>query len=110
MLRVKPDVRIVEFTTPLAQAFAAATSWSLRTRIDVEVNSVDDDAAGRGASTLHGASLAVDLDTAGDRPADTHALAEHLRRALPPGFDVVLEGDHVHVEYDLHRPPLRPVG
>jgi hypothetical protein len=106
VLRFKPDVRIVFVGHQLSQILASACIWSLRARVDVEVNSVDDSAPGRSSLSLHGDSLAVDLDTAGDRRDDLNRLAEYMRRNLAIGFDVVLEADHVHVEYDPHRPPL----
>jgi hypothetical protein len=106
VLRFKPEVRIEFVGHQLTQIFAAACIWSMRARVDVEVNSVDDGAPGRAPATLHGDSLAVDLDTAGDRRDDLTRLAEYLRRSLAAGFDVVLESQHVHVEYDPHRPPL----
>lgn len=107
MMRFKPDVRVRLCRDELALVLREASQWSLLERIDVEVNSIDDGADVHMAASLHGRSLAVDLDTVGDKAADTQALAEHLRRALPPGYDVLLEADHVHVEYDTHRPPLR---
>lgn len=106
MLRFASTVRIEFLGHPLTQILASACIWSMRARVDVAVNSVDDTAPGRSSATLHGDSLAVDLDTAGDRPDDLKRLGEYLRHQLAPGFDVVLEADHVHVEYDAHRPPL----
>jgi len=107
MLRFKPEVRIVHLTAALADVLSAATFWSLRQRIDIEVNSIDDGAGVHLPNSRHGQSLAVDLDTVGDKIEDTRALAEFLWRALPAGYDVVFERDHVHVEYDAHRPPMR---
>ena len=106
MIRFKPEVRIVHFTPELAGLLAAASLWSLRARIDVEVNSIDDGAGVHKPTTRHGFSIAVDLDTVGDRVAELRALAEYLWRCLPPWYDVVFEGDHVHVEYDPHRPAM----
>lgn len=105
-LRFKPEVRIVYLNSYLTHVFEAACLWSLRSRVDVEVNSVDDGAGVHLATSLHGWSLAVDLDTVADKPNETRELAEYLRRALPAGYDVIFETDHVHVEYDTHRPPL----
>lgn len=109
MIRFKPEVRIRRFRRELADVLEEASYWSLVERVDVEINSVDDSAPDRSATTLHGSSLAVDLDTAGDKATDTRALADHLRRTLPPGYDVILESDHVHVEWDMKRPVLRKV-
>ncbi len=106
MLRFKPEVRISLLTDRLVEPLAAACAWSVRRGIDVEINSIEDGAGVHMPTSLHAFGLAIDLDTVGDRQADTFSLAEWLRRVLPPGFDVVFEGDHVHVEYDAHRPPL----
>lgn len=107
MLRFKPEVRVKVLRPELAAVIGEASLWSLLERVDVEVNAIDETPSIHMAGTLHGFSLAVDLDTVGDKAVDTQSLAEHLRRALPPGYDVLLEADHVHVEYDMHRPPLR---
>jgi hypothetical protein len=107
MLRFKPEVRIRVFRAELAGVLLEASLWSLLERVDVEVNSIDDSVHGLTGPTLHGSSLAIDLDTVGDKASDTHALGEYLRRALPAGYDVIFEGDHMHIEYDTHRPPLR---
>ena len=107
MLRFKPEVRVVFFTEQLLAIFQACTLWSFRARVDVEINSVDDGADVHKVGTLHGRSLAADLDTVGDKQTDTLQLAEYLRVVLPPQYDVIYEGDHVHVEWDARRPPLR---
>ena len=109
MLRFKPDVRIAYFDPRIADVLRVASLWSLTVRIDVEINSMRDGADVHMPTSLHPFDLAVDLDTVGDAPADLDALAEYLRRALDPQYDVVYEGTHVHVEWDAHRGPLRKV-
>jgi len=107
MLRFKPEVRIRDWTDQLNVLFHAVSRWSLVLGVEVEVNSVDDGAAIHQPDTLHGWSLAADLDTVGDAPKDIQSLGAFLRRVLPVGWDIVDEGDHVHAEWDTHRPPLR---
>lgn len=107
MLRFKSTVRIGHFNEHLARMFDAACVWSLLTRVDVEVNSIRDGAPDRTATTLHPFDLAVDFDTVGDKLADLELLEDHFRRVLPPQFDVVYEDDHVHVECDMRRGPVR---
>jgi len=106
MLRFKPSVRIRFVNQPLVGVLALAAMWSLRAGVDVDVNSVDDPAPDRAPTTLHGDSLAVDLDTDGDRTADLRSLATFLRRTLERPYDIVFEGDHVHVEWDVARGAL----
>jgi hypothetical protein len=103
-IRFKPEVRLIELTDALCTMLRAAASWSSRALVDVEIHSIDDQAPGRVAATMHGFSLAIDFDTVGDKDADLHSLTEFLRRHLPEGFDMVFEGDHLHVERDPHRP------
>src|SRR5574341_1489394 len=106
MLSFKPDVRVVHFTARLGDVLEAATLWSLKARVDVEVNSMNDGPGVHMPTSLHYVDCAIDLDTAGDKPADTAALADFLRRWLPAAYDVLFEQDHVHVEWDMHRPPV----
>ena len=107
MLRFRPDARIGFFTDQLAELFRAATVWSSRRRVDVDVNSINDPAPDRVATSLHNFDLAVDFDTDGDRAPDLESLEEYLRATLPPQYDVVFEGDHIHVEWDARRGPSR---
>jgi len=67
----------------------------------VYVTSIDDKQ--HGATTLHGWSLAVDLGVAGNVVAQLEKLHGFLARYLPLEYDVILERDHVHVEFDTHR-------
>lgn len=101
MIRFKPEVRIRWFGPELAEALECAGLWSLLHGVDLDVNSIDDSTHGVGS--LHGASLALDLDPATDRPDHTADLARFLARRLSASWDVVLEPDHVHVEYDTKR-------
>lgn len=107
MLRFKPEVRIGYFTAQLAELFTLATVWSMRRRVDVEINAIDETPELHSATTLHGFGLAVDFDTAGDKETDLVTLEEWFRRMLHPQYDVVFEGDHVHVEWDARRGPAR---
>ena len=103
MVRFKAEVRFRFLTAQLADVLEAAARWSCVTTIDVEVNSINDSHAAHAPASLHTFDLAVDLDTVGDRTADLKSLFVFLARVLPPQFDVVFEGDHVHVEYDTRR-------
>ena len=107
MLRFRPEVQIRRLDERLATILREAAYWSETANVDVEINSIDDPAPDRSPATLHGRSLAVDLDTIGDKPADLHALADSLRVWLDPQYDILLESDHVHVEWDARRGPLR---
>lgn len=110
MLRFKPEVRIRYLDPRLVEPLAAACLWSARSAIDVEINSIEDGPDVHVATSLHPFGLAIDFDTVGDRAADLTALGEWFRRHLPAQYDVLLESDHVHVEWDVHRGPLAHTG
>lgn len=90
-----------EFTAETATVFTWADRWSRGRGVAVDVNAIDNGT--HGAGTLHGQSRAWDLDTEGDAPPDVRDLFDYLRAVLPPGFDVVNEGTHVHVEWQPKR-------
>jgi len=50
-------------------------------------------------NSLHRVGCAVDLRTRCVGSADILSLVSSIRRALGSDFDVVLEADHLHVEY-----------
>lgn len=109
MLRFKPEVRIGVHNAQLAGALYHASMWSLQSRVDVEVNSVNDGDTIHKKDSLHGYDLAVDLDTVGDKTDDLHRMWLYLRRVMDPSWDVVFEGDHIHLEWDARRGPAPKV-
>ena len=102
MVRFEPNVRVVYWSEQISRIVHLASVWSLVTQIGVVINSADDGRHSK--TTLHGLSLALDLDTEGDRPNHLPELHRYIARHLPAGYDVLLESDHVHVEFDTHRP------
>lgn len=107
MLRFKPEVRIGYLNASLARILELAALWSLDANVDVQINSIRDSAPNRVPSSLHPFDLAVDLEPFGNAANDKQSLAEYFRRHAEPQFDVVFETSHLHVEWDVHRPPLR---
>jgi hypothetical protein len=106
MIQFKPEVRIGYIDERLMLILQAAAIWSYQTRVGIEVNSINDGPGVHMVGSLHYRDLAIDLDTVGDKAADTQALAEFLRVWMPPQYDVLFESNHVHVEWDAHRAPL----
>ncbi len=110
MLRFKPECRVGLFNAQLADMFTAASDWSVLHQVDVRVNSINDGAAVHIAGSLHGLDLAADFGVDSNTPGDRTSLGNYFRAHLPAGYDVILEQDHVHVEYDAHRPALAQGG
>lgn len=109
MLRFKPEVRIGMPNPQMHDVLVAAAVWSLTEGVDVHISSMQDPAPGRKADSLHQFGLAVDLNTDTNTAEDRASLGNYLRVALGAGYDLVLEADHVHIEWDMHRPPLKEV-
>ena len=51
-------------------------------------------------TSLHYLGLAMDIRTRDMPPAMLKPCLEELKQALGPQYDVVLEGDHYHLEFD----------
>lgn len=103
MIRWKADVFSHVFRLETALALHHASVWSEIAGVGVVVNALAD--SGHSGNSLHAWDLAVDIDTDGDRLSHLAQLHGYLARILPPGYDVVLENDHVHVEWDVKRKP-----
>lgn len=54
-------------------------------------------AGDHGPGSLHYADMAVDVRLPS---GDLVKLLEDLKRAMGPGYDVVRETDHIHIEFD----------
>ena len=102
MLQFNATARISYFGDELATVLRHTSIAALKHQIPVIVFSVEDLTHSQGS--LHPFSLAVDLDVANGKRSDLEKLYGWLRRYLPAGYDVVLEPNHVHVEFDTHRP------
>ncbi|HWQ03412.1 MAG TPA: hypothetical protein VNL38_02935, partial [Candidatus Nitrosotenuis sp.] len=67
---------------------------------DLTVTSLRDSHASKPKS-LHNKGLAADLRTKNLAAPHVAAIEKKLKERLEPlGFDVVNEGDHIHIEYD----------
>lgn len=86
---------------PIVEALNVAAVWSHRSDKVVILTSVNDHE--HGPRSLHGKDWAIDLDVEGNATADLQRLSTYLRKHLGPEFDVVFEGNHVHVEFELGK-------
>ncbi len=67
----------------------------------VDVNSLNDHI--HQPESYHWADLAVDLDTEGDRGRHLDNLYRFLTQRLHAPYQVIYEGDHIHVEFDIRE-------
>jgi hypothetical protein len=96
----KPEVNTQGTRPAIWYALGAANQahWEL-TGHDVTVTSLND---GQHMKTsLHYQGMAADIRTKDLTPAEATRLHKSLWLTLfPQGFDVLDEGDHIHIEYD----------
>lgn len=86
---------------PMVEALNVAAVFSHRAGLVVYLTSFNDHE--HGPNSLHGKDWAIDLDVQGNVTADLQRLSTYLRKHLGPEFDVVFEGNHVHVEFELGK-------
>jgi len=98
-LRDKP-IQFNYLTAEIVEILNTAATWSWRTGVTVWLTSLNDHE--HGDSSLHYYDYAVDFDTR--EAGDLQRLYRYLRDKLDHRFDVVFEGNHVHVEFELGKP------
>ena len=72
----------------------AGRIWRQHGKIELRITSALEGSHSIGS--LHPVGLALDFEL----PSDPRNACADLRAALGSNYDVILEGDHVHVEYD----------
>jgi len=100
-IRLKDDsINLDGLVLPIVWAiYKAGLQWQHEGHESITITSARDGQHMDGS--LHYDGAAVDLRIWGI--ADPTATADRLRRDLPREFDVILEADHLHLEFDPAR-------
>lgn len=94
-MKIKPGVRFANLQPQTVLAICVAESVWIDTGQQMTITSIND---GRHSHTsLHYSGNAFDIRTRGI--VNSHDLADRLDAMLGVDFDVIHEGDHIHVEY-----------
>jgi hypothetical protein len=97
MLFIKPGVRITGLRPEILLAAVAAERVYEAEGHDLTITAAID--GKHMAGSLHYAGTAIDIRTR-DVPADKiPVILAKLKEALAGDFDVLLEGDHIHIEF-----------
>ncbi len=97
MLSLKPGVRITGIRPEILLAAVAAMEVYKAAGHDLTITACVDGRHTTGS--LHYAGAAIDLRTRDLRPADVPKLIAQIKVCLGDDFDVLMELDHVHIEF-----------
>lgn len=97
MIILKPGVRIVGIRPELLLAIMVVEGvFALRNKT-LTITAVIDGTHSRGS--LHYAGMAFDVRARELPPGEADEVANLIRASLGGDFDVVVEADHMHIEY-----------
>ena len=99
---LKPDVRITGLRPEIILAIVAAERAYAEIGCELVLTSGIEGPHGR--ASLHFAGCAVDFRTQNVPPDKLQPLVEKIRVALGADFDVVLESNHIHAEFQPKQP------
>jgi len=102
MLLLKPGVRVAGMRPEILFAIIAAERVCAEMGVDCVVTACVDGV--HQAGSLHYCGLAVDLRSRNFRPGDADKAIARIKQCLGADYDVVLENDHLHLEYQPKQP------
>jgi Hedgehog amino-terminal signalling domain len=101
MLSLKPGVKIDKLQPQMALALVVAHDVYRELGASCTITSGNDGEHMDGS--LHYEGFAVDLRTRDLLPVNKGIVVERLKTRLGSEFDVVMEADHLHLEYDPRK-------
>lgn len=102
MLMLKPGVRVSGLRPEILLAVVVAERAYEAMGVDCVITACVD--GKHSPSSLHYAGAAVDLRTRDVPTEQRAALAARLRACLGEDHDVILEADHIHIEFQPKKP------
>ena len=99
-MKLKPEVNPSALRPELLLALVIAERIFQEFNYDFVVTSLNDSI--HSDTSLHYAGAAVDLRTRHMKD-DKHIVTEKIRSSLTKDYDVILELDHIHIEYQPRR-------
>ena len=101
-MRLKPGVRVLGIRPELVLVLVAAEPLFSKKGVDLVLTSVIDGKHSRGS--LHYAGAAVDLRSRELTSEEKEEIKVQLALALGADYDVVLERNHFHIEFQPKAP------
>lgn len=100
-MRIKAGVRVLGLRPEMAVAIIVAREVFAQHKVELVITSIIEGTHER--ASLHYTGCAADLRRPTSQP-DAEAVVRDLRDALGDDYDVILEGDHIHVEFQPKQP------
>ena len=102
MLLLKPGVRITGMRPEILLAAVAAERAYQEAGREFMITACVD--GKHMAGSLHYSGAAIDVRTRDIQPADLQKIVARIKSALGEDFDVLLEADHLHIEFQPKVP------
>jgi hypothetical protein len=102
MLMLKPGVRITGMRPEILLAAVAAERVYEEAGHDFVITACLDGKHMTGS--YHFAGAAIDVRTRDLQPADVQKIIARIKSCLGDDFDVLLEADHIHIEFQPKAP------
>jgi hypothetical protein len=102
MLLLKPGVRVAGIRPEVLLAVVAAERVFEEAGVDLVLTACVD--GKHSVGSLHYAGQAVDIRTRDVPPEIRQKLATRVRECVGEDYDVILEADHIHLEFQPKRP------
>jgi hypothetical protein len=100
-MKLKPGVSLTGIRPELLPGLTVAALVYYRAGHDMVITSVVD--GGHSLTSLHYAGAAADLRTRDLPAAVAQQIRDEIAEALGTDFDVILEGTHIHLEWQPRR-------
>lgn len=100
-MRLKHSVKVRGMSVEILLAFVIANSVYGKHGVECVETSGDDSVHSN--TSLHYAGNAIDLRTRDLPPHSKQTVRDEIKDRLTVDYDVVLESDHIHIEYQPRR-------
>jgi len=97
MMSIKPGVEVNGLQTEMLLAFVIANE--IYSEYGVKCTLTEATGGKHGVASLHYVGFAIDLRTRDMSASMAEIITQKLKEALGDQYDVVLEKDHIHIEF-----------
>lgn len=101
---IKSSVQLRYLKPQMIIALIVATEIYRNYQLNLVITSGDDSDKVHMANSKHNTGLALDFRTRDMNQTVKNSIVANLRACLNSEYDIVLEKDHIHIEYDPKSP------